>query len=131
MKKSTLYISWGVLYIICAGLGFMQETQGLVRVVLLLLSVLFFVPPAMLLHSARRDGDDKTRRLIRGLAALSLTMTLVLLVANILTAFSSQWAANTAHVLLVLCSVPMFCSTYWVIPLFLWAVLLFAALRKN
>lgn len=131
MKKSTLYAIWGVFYSICAGMGFIPEPHGAVRVGMVVISLLFFVPPAVLLYHARKDGDNKTRRMIRNLAALSLVLTLVLLIVNILTAFSAQWVANTAHVLLVLCSAPMFCSTYWVAPLFLWAVLLFAAMQRH
>ena len=50
MKKSTLCVLWGIFYIICAGLGFIQEPQGLARALLFLCAVLFFVPPALLLH---------------------------------------------------------------------------------
>ena len=49
MKKSTLLLIWGILYIICAGLGFIPEPQGMVRAMLFLVSLLFFLPPAVLL----------------------------------------------------------------------------------
>ena len=50
MKKSTLLLIWGILYIICTGLGFIPEPQGMVRAVLFLVSLLFFLPPAVLLY---------------------------------------------------------------------------------
>lgn len=131
MKKSSLITVWGIFYIICAGLGFIPEPEGAVRIFLMVISVLFFVPPAILLFDAFSSGDRKTVRLIRRLAALSLGVTLVLLIANFLGALASEWLGSLLHVLLVLCSAPMFCSNYWVLSLFLWAVLLVASMQKR
>lgn len=130
MKHSTLCAIWGVFYIICAGMGFIPEPHGAARVGMVAISILFFVPPAILLADAKQNGDKKTCRRIRNLAGLSLVLTLVLLIANILVVFSAQWIVSALHILLVLCSAPMFCSTYWILSLFLWAVLLFAAMKK-
>ena len=52
MKKSSLMAVWGIFYIICAGLGFIPEPEGAVRIFLTVISVLFFVPPAILLYDA-------------------------------------------------------------------------------
>lgn len=131
MKKSSLMAVWGIFYIICGGLGFIPEPEGAVRIFLTAISVLFFVPPAILLFDAFTSGDRKTVLLIRRLSALSLGVTLVLLIANFLTALASTWLGNVMHVLLVLCSAPMFCSNYWVLSLFLWAVLLVASMQKR
>lgn len=130
MKKSTLYAIWGVFYIICAGLGFIPEPAGIVRGLMMVISVLFFVPPAILLTEARQTGDTKTLHRIRNLSILSLALTLILLIANILTAFGSTQLGNVLHVLLVLCSAPMFCAVYWVLSLFFWAALMLLAMRK-
>lgn len=131
MKKSSLMAIWGIFYIICAGLGFIPEPEGAVRIFLTAISVLFFVPPAILLYDALAAGDRKTLRRIRLLSALSLVLTLVLLIGNFLTAFAPDWLGGLLHVLLVVCSVPMFCSNYWVLSLFLWAALLVASLQRR
>ena len=130
MKKSSLMAVWGIFYIICAGLGFIPEPEGAVRIFLTVISVLFFVPPAILLYDARSTGDRKTVLRIRRLSALSLGVTLVLLIANFLAALTSEWLGTVLHVLLAICSAPMFCSNYWILSLFLWAVLLVSSMQK-
>ena len=131
MKKSSLMAVWGIFYIICAGLGFIPEPEGAVRIFLTIISVLFFVPPAILLFDALSAGDRKTVLLLRRISAASLLVTLVLLIANFLAALSADWLGGVLHVLLALGSVPMFCSNYWVLSLFLWAVLLVASMQKR
>lgn len=127
MKKSSLLALWGILYIICAGLGFIPEPEGGVRVLLLVISLLFFLPPAMVLRDAIRRGDQKTTRLIRLLSAASLGITLLLIILSILTAASGDAVGSVLNVLLVVLSAPMFCSNYWALSLFLWAALLTAS----
>ncbi len=131
MKKSTLCVLWGIFYIICAGLGFIQEPQGLARALLFLCAVLFFVPPALLLHYGKTQGDAGAVKLVRGLAAASLLATLAGLILSILSALGSAELGTGMHILLGLVSVPMFCSNYWVVSLFLWAVLLIVSLQKK
>lgn len=127
MKKSSLLALWGILYIICAGLGFIPEPEGGVRVLLLMISLVFFVPPAIVLYDAIRCGDQKTVRLIRLLSAASLGITLLLIILSILTAASGEAVGSVLNVLLVVLSAPMFCSNYWALSLFLWAALLTAS----
>ena len=114
MKKSSLMAVWGIFYIICAGLGFIPEPEGAVRIFLTVISVLFFVPPAILLYDAFSGRDRKT----------------ILLIANFLAALTSEWLGTVLHVLLAICSAPMFCSNYWILSLFLWAVLLVSSMQK-
>ena len=131
MKNKSLLAIWGIFYIICAGLGFIPEPEGAVRIFLTAISVLFFVPPAILLFDAFSAGDEKTIRLIRLLSALSLALTLVLLTANFLAALGAGWLGTLLHILLVIGTAPMLCSNYWVLSLFLWAVLLVASCQKR
>lgn len=131
MKNKSLLAIWGIFYIICAGLGFIPEPEGAVRIFLTAISILFFVPPAILLFDAFSSGDKKTIRLIRLLSALSLALTLVLLTANFLAALGASWLGTLLHILLVIGSAPMLCSNYWVLSLFLWAVLLVASCQKR
>ena len=131
MKNKSLLAIWGIFYIICAGLGFIPEPEGTVRIFLTVISILFFVPPAILLFDAFSAGDEKTIRLIRLLSALSLALTLVLLTANFLAALGASWLGTLLHILLVIGSAPMLCSNYWALSLFLWAVLLVASCQKR
>lgn len=129
MKKSSLFAAWGILYIVCAGLGFVPDPQGAARILLTAISVLFFAPPAVLLTDAVQSGDRKTALTIRTLAAASLGLTLLLLILSIRSAVRGSAAGTVLHVLLALCSAPMLCSNYWVLSLFLWAVLLMGSFR--
>ena len=130
MKNRILYVLWGALFILCAALGFIPEPAGAGRLLLTLASLLFFLPPAMLIHSARKTGSRSQLALMRNLSALSLGLTAVLLILNFLTAFRSETLGNILHAVLVIVSSPMICSGHWALSLFLWASLLIASLKK-
>ena len=125
MKRKILYALWAVLFILCAGLGFIPEPEGLTATAVTILSVFFFIPPALLLYRAEKHDI----LLIRNLSALSLGLTLVLLIVNFLTAFSSETLGQILHYVLVIVSCPMICSGHWAMSLFLWACLLMGSLR--
>ena len=129
MKQITLYALWAVFFILCAGLGFIPEPEGTLRFVLTFVSLLFFLPPALLLLHAGNQQDADTAKLIRNLAALSLGLTLVLLILNFFTAFGSEALGRVLHYVLVIVSSPMICSGHWAMSLFLWACLLMASSR--
>ena len=131
MKKSTLLLIWGISYIICAGLGFIPEPQGAVRAMLFLVSLLFFLPPAVLLYHGKTQGDRDAVRLVRRLSAASLGLTLLGLCGTILAALGGNELGDIMHILLGLVSAPMFCSNFWAVPLFLWAVLLIVSFKKK
>ncbi len=122
MRKKLLFVLWGVLFILCAGLGFVPEQTGLMTAV----SLLFFLPPALLLW----NGNRNTALLIRNLSMLSLGITLVTLILNFVLAVSSETMGNILHAVLTVVSAPMICSGYWVLSLFLWACLLMVSLRN-
>ena len=128
MKKKSLFALWGGLFLVCGGLGFVPEPAGVVRWLLTVLSILFFLPPAVLVYQGRKTGDAHLLALIRNLSALSLGLTALLLILNFLTAFRSEVLGNILHAVLVVVSSPMICSGYWVLSLFLWACLLTASL---
>lgn len=130
MKNKTLFTLWGGLFIVCALLGFIPEPAGLLRLLLTAVSVLFFLPPAAVLYRAKQEGDDRNRQLIRNLSALSLGLTLGLLILNFLVAFGAEAAGTMLYVMLVIVSSPMVCSGYWALSLFFWACLLMASLRR-
>ncbi|MBQ2855119.1 MAG: hypothetical protein IJE81_06560 [Oscillospiraceae bacterium] len=126
MNKKVLFTLWGVLFIVCAGLGFIPEPVPVLRGIMTALSVAFFVPPAVLLYR----GGRETAQLIRNLSAASLGLTLVLLVLNLVFAVSSEFLGSVLHYVLTIVSAPMICSGYWALSLFLWACLLMASRKK-
>ena len=126
MSNKTLFTLWGVLFLICAGLGFAQPVTGVFKGALLILSLVFFLPPALLL----KNGTTHVRKLVRNLSALSLALTLGLLLLSFLTALQSESVGVLLHSILTVVSSPMVCSGYWVVSLFLWACLLVAGLKK-
>lgn len=130
MNKKLLCALWAGLFILCAALGFIPEPEGILRTLLTVLSLLFFLPPALLLWNAVKTQDPDTAKLIRNLSGLSLGLTLVLLVLNFLTAFSSEILGQILHYILIIVTSPMICSGHWAMSLFLWACLLMASLRQ-
>ena len=131
MKEKILYCLWVILYAICAALGFLGEVFGVARVFLVMMAVLFFVPPTWLLVLGHQQKDKKILRRLRILSALSLTLTLVVFVATIACVQAPAALGNILHILLVMVSAPMLCGQYWVLSLFLWACLLFATFLKR
>lgn len=129
MNKNVLFALWGGLFIVCAGLGFIPEPAGLLRGVLTAMSLVFFLPPALLVYRAGKEGDGHILKLVRNLSALSLLLTLVLLVLNFLTAVGSPTLGTVLYYILVIVSSPMVCSGYWVLSLFLWACLLMVSMK--
>ena len=128
MKKPYLFALWGGLFTLCAALGFIPTPTAATQVLMTMLSVAFFIPPAALLYHAAKTGDRNTTLLVRNLAAASLGLTMALIIANFLSALSSRLLGNILHSILVIVSSPMICSGYWVLSLFLWACLLVWAL---
>ena len=91
MKNKHWYLLWGALYIICVGLGFIPEPQGFLKWVLVLAALLFFVPGWVLLYSAHSRRNPGPARTIRTLSILSLVVTLIFLVLNLLSALIPAW----------------------------------------
>lgn len=121
MSEKNLYRLWAVLYVVCVILGFLPQPEGGAFTAL---SVLFFLPPLILLYRAKTQGRKGTAALIRNLSALSLILTLGMLILNIVCAVGSQTLGNALHAALNVISAPMIASDNWALSLFLWACLL-------
>ena len=130
MKNQFLYALWGALFILCAGLGFIPEPAGALSVLLTGLSILFFLPPAVLVWKGRREKDRQGLMLVRNLSIVSLGLSATLIIANFLVAFRSELLGDILHGVLVVVSSPMICSGHWAMSLFFWACLLIASLKK-
>lgn len=134
MSKNGYYALWGGLFVLCAGLGFLPEPTGVLKWALVILSVVFFVPPMLVLQGARKEKDWATVKLLRNLAVLSIVLTVAALILNFMSLVWSEALGNALYALLVVVSTPMVCGQYWLLSLFLWAYLLVdcqAALPKK
>ena len=129
MKKAYLFALWGGLFTLCAVLGFIPAPGRALQILMTLLSVAFFIPGALLLHLAKQHKDRNLALLVRNLAAASLGLTVLLIIANIFTALSGQVLGDIMHSILVIVSSPMVCSGYWALSLFLWACLMITAAK--
>ena len=129
MKNQFLYALWGSLFILCAGLGFIPEPAGALSALLTGLSILFFLPPAVLVWKGRREKDRQGLMLVRNLSIVSLGLSATLIIANFLVAFRSELLGDILHGVLVVVSSPMICSGHWAMSLFFWACLLIASAR--
>lgn len=131
MKEKLLYIAWGVMAVLCIGLGTLETDQLLIQIPQLLIAIVFFVPPGILLYDALEARNRKGILRIRIISILSLVLTMAFLLAFFLTAMHSQEAASWVYEILIVVSCPMVCSQYWLVSLFLWACLLFATFIPN
>ena len=129
MKNQFLYALWGALFILCAGLGFIPEPAGALSALLTGLSILFFLPPAVLVWKGRREKDRQGLMLVRNLSIVSLGLSATLIIANFLVAFRSELLGDILHGVLVVVSSPMICSGHWAMSLFFWACQLIASAR--
>ena len=131
MREKILYAIWGGLYAVCGVLGFVNVAQGFGKLLLMLTALIFFVPGGILLYDSIRDQNEESLRRLRIISLCSLALTLLLLVANILGVTGSAALGEALHGFLILVSVPMFCSQYWLVSLFLWACILMVTLWKK
>lgn len=123
MSNKILYAAWGVLFVLCAGLGFVPEPEGLLAAVMTALSVLFFVPGFVLLYRGQKKA-------VRILSIISLAGSLLCLLLNVWSVGMTAEMGAFLYTLLGLVSTPMFCARIWVLSLFLWACLLMGSLMK-
>ena len=130
MKERILYIVWAFLYAICAALGFYGQAEGFGKVLFVLTALIFFLPGIGLLILGYREKNKKILRRVRILSCVSLSLTLIFLIANVAVA-AVEATNNVLHVCLVLVSAPMLCGQYWAMSLFLWACLLFGTFAKR
>lgn len=127
-RNNKLYLTWGILFILSAALGFIPEPQGLIKALLVLLGVGFFIPGALLLYYAVKEQDMATMRCVRTISLISLCATFLLLLANFYSFFLTEAAGDYLYGLLVIVSAPMMCGQFWALSLFLWGCLLMSSL---
>lgn len=127
MKEKLLYGIWACLYILCVGLGYVPEPTGLGKALLVLVSLIFFLPGFALLHEGIQTGSKKMLNRLRMVCLCSLGLTLAFLIANFFSVLGSAATGKVLYDLLILVSAPMVCAQYWLLSLFLWASLLLSS----
>ncbi len=130
MTKRNLYIAWGALFAICAGLGFVPAPKGVAYAILLFFALLFFVPPTILTYKAIKGGDVAELKRIRTISLISLGLTLTMLALNFLSVSFTAAGGLFVYWLLIIVSAPMVCGQIWVISIFLWGCLLSASWQE-
>lgn len=124
MKKKILIGLWIFLFIFCSAMGFIPNVAGAGKVLLWILSVLFFLPGMILLYDAYMQKDRKVLLGIRIVSITSLLLTVIFLVASIAAFNSTAAVGNTLQAILNVVSCPMIISPFWFLSLFLWAFLM-------
>ena len=102
MSNTVLYALWGVLYALCASLGFVTAPENSLRLIMSVLSVALFVPPFVLNYRAAKKNDCRTLKLVRNLALAWLVLAVILLVANFLSVLASEALGNVLYCLLII-----------------------------
>ena len=134
MTKKKLYIAWAAMFVLCAALGFIPAPKGAAYWSMFLFSLIFFVPPTILLYKAGKGRDKKELQRIRLISLISLGLTLLVLALNFLSVDATEAAGIAVYYILIIVSSPMVCGQVWVVSLFLWGCLLTASwqeLRKK
>ena len=131
INNRILYIAWAVLYVLGAAVSVFCSPTGAWFVPALILTVLFFVPPSLLLWGAVRNKQGFPLRLVRNLCIGSLAST-TLILCLIFVSVGLRAGTEIGVVLQVLLervSVPMMCSPVWAVDLFFWACLLMVCIQ--
>ena len=131
VKEWILYAAWLCLYILCVGLGTVEEVEGAGNVFFVLTALIFFIPGIILLVLGKKQQNKKMVLRVRLIAICSLVLTVAVFCATVLAVGSSAQMGSFLHDLLNLVSAPMFCSQYWILSLFGWACLLSASFMKK
>ena len=131
VKELILYAAWLCLYILCVGLGTVEEVEGAGKVFFVLTSLIFFLPGIALLVLGRKEKNKKMILRVRIAAICSLVLTVIVFCANVIAVGASGQVGSFLNDLLNLVSAPMFCAQYWVLSLFCWACLLSASFMKK
>ena len=129
-EKKKLYILWAALYGACALLSLIPNPPSLLAALMFILSMGFFVPGVILLYRALKAGDRQTVLRIRYLAIAWLAATAILLVLNIISVSADVALGKLLYYTMALISAPMISSQVWMLPVFIWACLLFAGFKK-
>jgi uncharacterized membrane protein YgdD (TMEM256/DUF423 family) len=136
LNKYILLAIWVGMFILCAVLGYLPPQEGANKWLLVIIALLFFLPPALTVYQCQKEKDGKLLRLVRTVSLVVLIATVALLVVNLLSialllVMPEKTALIVGDVLyyaLILVSTPMICGQYWGIGLIGWAALLWSSI---
>ena len=131
VKEILSYCVWLCLYILCVGLGTIEEAAGIGKVLFILTGLIFFLPGVYLLHLGKREKNKKITLRVRIVAICSLSLTAIVFCANVIAVSADASVGRILYDMLNLVSAPMFCSQYWILSIFCWACLLSASFMKK
>ena len=134
MKEKLLYLNWVCLYVMCVGFGTIVQRSIAGHIILMILSLIFFVPGIILVYDGLKSGNKKMLRRVRIISLTSLFLTLSMIILNILLVRASEAVGNALNDILIVVSAPMFCCYWRGIGPFLWACLFissFPGMWKN
>lgn len=129
MNNQKISMIWAFLYGACAALGFIPNPVGALSGFMIVLSVAFFIPPAVLVYRSIKNRDFLILKKLRYLSLIWLGLTTVMVSLNFLSVEASEAAGKVLYWLLILVSSPMICSQTWIVPIFLWGCLLTVCLQ--
>ena len=130
MKEKILYLFWLAMYIICVGMGTIVERSIFLHILLMVLAVAFYVPGIFLVMEGIRENNAKLLLRVRIICICSLVLTILLIISNIASVYTSETVGKLLNQFLLIVATPMHCCYYRFISLFLWACLLFGATPK-
>ena len=129
-KETAAYILWACLYILCVGLGTVENVRGFAKVLFVLTALIFFLPGVYVLNLGIREKNRQMILRVRIVSICSLALTVIVFCANVIAVAGSKATGAFLNDLLNLVSAPMFCAQYWVLSLFCWGCLLSASFMK-
>lgn len=124
MKTKTLWLIWIYLFAFSCVLGFIPAPPTFVKVLLVIVSICFFIPGGLLLY----QGDRSCIRKVRLLSIASLALTLITIILNFTSVLMTPIWGNIFYILMGIVSTPMLCAQYWLISLFGWSLLMSASI---
>ena len=130
-KELILYAAWLCLYILCVGLGTVEEIEGVGKLFFVLTALIFFLPGVILLLLGRKENNKKMILRVRIVCFCSLGLTVAAFCANVAAVSASAETGKFLYDVLNLVSAPMFCAQYWILSLFCWGCLLSASFMKK
>ena len=130
-KEWLLYAIWFCLYVLCVGLGTVENVEGAGKILFVLTSLIFFIPGILLLILGRKENNKKMILRVRIVSICSLALTVIVFCANVMAVAGSSATGAFLNDLLNLVSAPMFCAQYWVLSIFCWGCLLSASFMKK
>ena len=131
MKEIIAYCLWLCLYVLCVGLGTIENVEGFGKVLFVMTALIFFLPGVYLLYLGNHEKNRKICLRVRLIAIFSLALTVAVFCCNVVAISASSNAGLVLNDILNLVSAPMFCSQYWILSLFCWGCLLSASFMKK